>query len=68
MPADRIILEGMQFYSYHGGSPEERSMGQPFEVDLEAELDLRRRRQVGQPGGHGELYSPVPGSQGGYGG
>ena len=40
MAADRIILEGMQFYSYHGGSPEERSMGQPFEVDLETELDL----------------------------
>ena len=40
MPSDRIILEGMQFYGYHGGSPEERSMGQPFEVDLETELDL----------------------------
>ena len=39
--ADRIILEGMQFYGYHGGSPEERSLGQPFQVDLEAELDLR---------------------------
>ena len=40
MPSDRIILEGMQFYGYHGGSPEERSLGQPFQVDLEAELDL----------------------------
>ena len=39
--SDRIILEGMQFYGYHGGSPEERSLGQPFQVDLEAELDLR---------------------------
>ena len=38
--SDRIILEGMQFYGYHGGSPEERSVGQPFEVDLKAELDL----------------------------
>ena len=38
--SDRIILEGMQFYGYHGGSPEERSVGQPFEVDLTAELDL----------------------------
>lgn len=37
---DRIILEGMQFYGYHGGRPEERSLGQPFQVDLEAELDL----------------------------
>jgi len=40
VPSDRIILEGMQFYGYHGGSPEERSLGQPFQVDLEAELDL----------------------------
>ena len=40
MPLDRIVLEGMQFYGYHGGSPEERSLGQPFVVDLEAELDL----------------------------
>ena len=41
MTSDRIILEGMEFYGYHGGSPEERSLGQPFLVDMEAELDLR---------------------------
>ena len=41
MSSDRIILEGMRFYAYHGGSPEERSLGQPFQVDMEAELDLR---------------------------
>ena len=40
MSSDRIVLEGMRFYGYHGGSPEERSLGQPFEVDVEAELDL----------------------------
>ena len=40
MSSDRIILEGMTFYAYHGGSPEERTLGQPFQVDLEAELDL----------------------------
>ncbi len=40
MTSDRIIVEGMQFYGYHGSSPEERSLGQPFQVDLEAELDL----------------------------
>ena len=38
--SDRIILEGMQFYGYHGRNEEERALGQPFEVDLEAELDL----------------------------
>jgi len=37
---DRIILRGMRFYAYHGVNVEERTLGQPFEVDLEAELDL----------------------------
>jgi len=41
MPADRIILTGMQFYGFHGVNPEERRLGQPFTVDLEAELDLQ---------------------------
>ena len=40
MPTDRIILTGMQFYGFHGVNPEERTLGQPFVVDLEAELDL----------------------------
>ena len=41
MRSDRIILEAVRFYGYHGGGSEERSLGQPFEVDLEAEVDLR---------------------------
>ena len=41
MVSDTIVLERMQFYGYHGGRSEERTLGQPFEVDLEAELDLR---------------------------
>lgn len=40
MAADRIILAGMQFYGFHGVNPEERTLGQPFVVDLEVELDL----------------------------
>lgn len=39
--ADRIILEGMQFYGYHGVNPEERVLGQRYVVDLTADLDLR---------------------------
>ena len=38
---DKIILEGMQFYGYHGRNPEERTLGQPFVVDLEAGIDLQ---------------------------
>ena len=41
MSSDRIILKGMQFYGFHGVNPEERTLGQPYVVDLEAELDLQ---------------------------
>ena len=37
---DRILLEGMQFYGYHGVNPEERVLGQRYVVDLTADLDL----------------------------
>jgi dihydroneopterin aldolase len=39
---DRIRLEGMQFYGYHGVLPEEQRLGQRFVVDVEVELDLRK--------------------------
>lgn len=39
---DQIILQGMQFYGYHGVNPEERVLGQRYVVDLIADLDLRR--------------------------
>lgn len=37
---DRIILEGMQFYGFHGVNAEERVLGQSYVVDLAVELDL----------------------------
>jgi len=40
MAEDRIILEGMVFYGYHGVNPEERELGQRFVVDLDLEKDL----------------------------
>ncbi len=40
--SDQIILQGMQFYGYHGVNPEERVLGQRYVVDLTASLDLRR--------------------------
>ena len=39
--SDRILLEGMQFYAYHGVNPEERVLGQRYVVDLSVDLDLR---------------------------
>ena len=41
MPHDKILLEGMQFYASHGYNPEEKALGQPFRVDLEAEMDVQ---------------------------
>ena len=37
---DRIILEGMRFYGFHGVNPEERVLGQEYLVDLTVEMDL----------------------------
>ena len=38
--ADRIVLEGMRFYGFHGVNPEERVLGQEYLVDLVVEMDL----------------------------
>ena len=38
---DRIILEAMAFYGYHGVNSEERKVGQPFTVDLQVYGDFR---------------------------
>jgi dihydroneopterin aldolase len=40
MIMDKVRLEGMVFYGYHGVLPEERKLGQRFVVDLEVECDL----------------------------
>ena len=39
--SDRILLKGMVFYGYHGVTPQEKELGQPFVVDLELEVDLK---------------------------
>lgn len=38
---DRMHLEGMEFFGYHGVIPEENRLGQRFRVDLTLHLDLR---------------------------
>lgn len=40
MADDRILLEGMVFYGYHGVHDEEQRLGQRFVVDIEASCDL----------------------------
>lgn len=41
MTDDRILLEGMIFFGYHGTLSAERELGQRFVVDVELRLDLR---------------------------
>ena len=42
MAPDKIILEGMVFYGFHGASIAEQEVGQRFVVDLEVHRDLRK--------------------------
>ena len=37
---DKIILNQLHFYGYHGLFPEEKKLGQRFDIDLEFFLDL----------------------------
>jgi len=39
---DRIYLNQMEFYGYHGALPEENRLGQRFIVDVVVELDLKK--------------------------
>ena len=42
MPSDKIILQGMRFYGYHGVNAEEKSLGQTYIVDVEAQTALTK--------------------------
>ena len=42
MTDDFVALRGMIFYGYHGNRPEEKTLGQRFEVDVVARTDLAR--------------------------
>ncbi len=42
---DRMMLDRMQFYGYHGVFPEENKLGQRFYVDVELHLDLKKAGQ-----------------------
>ncbi|MFV0636709.1 dihydroneopterin aldolase [Mitsuokella sp. WILCCON 0060] len=50
---DRITLEHMEFYGYHGCLPEERQQGQKFFVDAVLYLDLK------EAGCHDDLSKTV---------
>ncbi len=46
MQGDKILLEGMEFYAYHGVNESEKSQGQRFIVDVEMTADLGRASET----------------------
>jgi len=42
MAHDKLIMEGLEFYGYHGTLAAEQELGQRFILDIELALDLRR--------------------------
>ncbi|QAY67414.1 dihydroneopterin aldolase [Paenibacillus protaetiae] len=66
---DKMVMQGMSFYGYHGVFPEENKLGQRFGVDLEMVLDLGKASQtdeleytVNYAEVHGLIKSIVEGS------
>lgn len=43
---DKIYIRGLRVFAYHGVDPEEKEKGQPFELDITLEADLRRAGQT----------------------
>ena len=43
---DKISINGISVFGYHGALPEEQRLGQPFRVSLELELDTRPAAQT----------------------
>ncbi|MGN1400780.1 MAG: dihydroneopterin aldolase [Bacillus sp. (in: firmicutes)] len=57
---DKIFVEGMEFYGYHGVFPEETKLGQRFKVDLIVETDLSvsgKSDHLDDSINYGELYN-----------
>lgn len=42
---DKIHIRGLRVYAYHGVNDDEKRKGQPFELDITLETDLRRPGQ-----------------------
>ena len=56
---DRIYVNRMEFYGYHGVFPEENRLGQRFAVDLSVSIDLKKAGESDElehSVNYGELY------------
>lgn len=59
---DKVKLNGLMFYGYHGLFPEENKLGQRFTVDLELLTDLKpsgRSDDMNDSIDYGEAYQVV---------
>ncbi len=56
---DKIYVNKMEFYGYHGVFPEENRLGQRFIVDLSVSVDLKKAGETDQlefSVNYGELF------------
>ncbi|MGG3560776.1 dihydroneopterin aldolase [Neobacillus rhizosphaerae] len=56
---DKIYVNRMEFYGYHGVFPEENRLGQRFAVDLSVTVDLKKAGETDELNhsvNYGELY------------
>jgi 7,8-dihydroneopterin aldolase/epimerase/oxygenase len=56
---DKIYVNRMEFYGYHGVFPEENRLGQRFIVDLAVSIDLKKAGETDElqfSVNYGELY------------
>jgi dihydroneopterin aldolase len=56
---DKIYVNGMEFYGYHGVFPEENRLGQRFYVDIAVSVDLKKAGETDDlehSVNYGELY------------
>ncbi|MBM7555151.1 dihydroneopterin aldolase [Thalassobacillus pellis] len=56
---DKIYVNQMEFYGYHGLFPEENKLGQRFYVDLELDVDLAaagEKDDMNESIDYGEIY------------
>ncbi|MFZ7943175.1 MULTISPECIES: dihydroneopterin aldolase [Bacillaceae] len=61
---DKIYVNRMEFYGYHGVFPEETRLGQRFAVDLTVSVNLKRAGETDQLDysvNYGELYEVCKG-------
>ncbi|GGD04524.1 dihydroneopterin aldolase [Thalassobacillus devorans] len=61
---DKIYLNKMEFYGYHGLFPEENKLGQRFYVDLELDVDLEQAGKTDDMNAsidYGEIYQVTKG-------